>query len=67
MTAGPPGIAIRRVRDRAELDAALALRDAVFAGEQRVAPEADRDGLDEQAIQLVAVERATARCSRPAG
>jgi predicted GNAT family N-acyltransferase len=47
---------IRRVRDRAELDAALALREEVFCGEQGVALAADLDGLDDEAIQLVAVE-----------
>jgi predicted GNAT family N-acyltransferase len=46
---------IRRVRDRAELDAALALREEVFCGEQGVPLEADLDGLDDDAIQIVAV------------
>jgi predicted GNAT family N-acyltransferase len=55
MTAAPPAVEVRRVRDRAELEAALALREAVFAGEQGVAPAADRDGRDDEAIQLVAV------------
>lgn len=44
---------VRRVRDRAELDAALALREQVFVVEQGVTPEGDRDGRDEEAIQLV--------------
>ena len=47
---------IRRVRDGAELDAALALREEVFCREQGVRLEADRDGLDGAAIQIVAVE-----------
>jgi predicted GNAT family N-acyltransferase len=55
MSAPPPGIEVRRVRDREELGAALGLREAVFAGEQHVSPGADRDGRDEEAIQLVAV------------
>ena len=47
---------VRRIRDRAELGAALALRDAVFIGEQGVTAEGDRDGRDEEAVQLVAVD-----------
>ena len=45
---------VRRIRDRSELDAALALREEVFIVEQGVTPEGDRDGRDEEAIQLVA-------------
>ena len=51
-------VEVRRIRDRAELDAALALREAVFCGEQGVTlrgPTGDLDGLDDGAIQLVAV------------
>jgi predicted GNAT family N-acyltransferase len=47
---------IRRVRGGAELAAALALREEVFVVEQNVALEADLDGLDDAAIQLVAIE-----------
>ena len=47
-------VEIRRVRDRAELEAALALRETVFVGEQGVTPAGDRDGRDEEAVQLVA-------------
>jgi len=47
---------VRRVRDARELEAALALREAVFAGEQGVDPAADRDGRDGEALHLVAVE-----------
>ena len=47
---------IRRPRDEQELAAAIALRDEVFCGEQGVTPEADRDGLDPEALHLVAVE-----------
>jgi predicted GNAT family N-acyltransferase len=49
-----PGI--RRPRDEEELAAALALRDEVFCGEQGVTPEADRDGLDPEALHLVALD-----------
>ena len=47
---------IRRVRSEAELQAALALREAVFCGEQGVTLEGDRDGRDDDAVQLIAVE-----------
>ena len=46
----------RHARDRGEVDEALALREQVFCVEQGVELAADRDGLDEQAIQIVAVE-----------
>ena len=38
------------------MDAALRLRERVFAGEQGVRPEADRDGHDLEATHVVAVE-----------
>lgn len=38
------------------MDAALRLRERVFAVEQGVRPEADRDGRDREATHLVAVE-----------
>jgi ElaA protein len=47
-------VEIRLIRDRTELGAALALREQVFIVEQGVTPEGDRDGRDEEAIQLVA-------------
>jgi predicted GNAT family N-acyltransferase len=47
---------IRRPRDEQELAAALDLRIEVFCGEQGVTFEGDRDGLDDEALQLVAVE-----------
>jgi ElaA protein len=56
MTAAPPAIEVRRARDRAELDAALTLREAVFAVEQGVPAAADRDGRDGDAVHLVAVD-----------
>ena len=47
---------VREVQTRAELDAALALRERVFCGEQGVTPAADRDGRDGESTHLVAVE-----------
>lgn len=47
---------VRPARDREEVEQALALREQVFSVEQGVALAADRDGLDERAIQVVAVE-----------
>ena len=46
---------VRRARDPGELERALALREQVFCVEQGVELAADRDGLDDYAIQLVAV------------
>jgi predicted GNAT family N-acyltransferase len=48
-------VTVRRVRDEQELAAALALREDVFCGEQGVTLEGDRDGLDAEAVQLVAL------------
>ena len=47
---------VRPSRDRAELDAALDLRLEVFCGEQGVSREAEQDGLDDQAMHLVALD-----------
>jgi len=47
---------VRRPRDEQELAAALALRIEVFSGEQGVTFDGDRDGLDDEAVHLVAVE-----------
>jgi len=47
---------VRPARDRGEVEHALALREQVFCLEQGVELAADRDGLDDRAIQLVAVE-----------
>jgi predicted GNAT family N-acyltransferase len=49
-------VEVRPARDRVEVDQALALREQVFCVEQGVALTADRDGLDDAAIQVVAVE-----------
>lgn len=47
---------VRRANGQAEVDAALELRYRVFCGEQGVGLEADQDGLDPQALHIVAVE-----------
>ena len=47
---------VRRPRDEEELAAALALREEVFCGEQGVTFEGDRDGRDDEALHLVAVD-----------
>jgi len=47
---------VRPARDRDELAQALALREQVFCVEQGVPLAADRDGLDDLALQVVAVE-----------
>ena len=46
---------VRPARDRHEVEQALALREQVFCVEQGVDLDADRDGLDERAIQIVAL------------
>lgn len=47
---------VRRIRDEAELAAALALRTEVFVGEQGVPAEEEVDDLDTHAIHLVVVD-----------
>jgi predicted GNAT family N-acyltransferase len=47
---------VRPARDRDEIDQALALREQVFCVEQGVPLGADQDGLDDLAIQVVAVD-----------
>ena len=47
---------VREARSQAEVDAALALRERVFVGEQGVSLEADRDGHDNRALHVVAVD-----------
>ncbi len=49
-------VEVREARGRAELDAAVALRHDVFVGEQRVPPELELDGHDDEAAHLVAVQ-----------
>jgi predicted GNAT family N-acyltransferase len=48
-------VTVRRPRDEQELAAALALRIEVFCGEQGVTFDGDRDGLDDEAVHLVAI------------
>ena len=47
---------MRLAQNSDEVDAALRLRERVFAVEQGVRPEADRDGRDPDATHVVAVE-----------
>jgi predicted GNAT family N-acyltransferase len=49
-------IEVRRAAGPAEVDAALELRYRVFCGEQGVGLEADQDGLDPEALHLVAID-----------
>jgi predicted GNAT family N-acyltransferase len=49
-------IEVRPTRDEAEVAAALALREEVFCGEQGVSLAEERDGRDEEALHLVAVD-----------
>jgi predicted GNAT family N-acyltransferase len=49
-------IEVRRARDESEVDAALALREDVFCGEQGVSLADERDGLDSDAVHVVVVE-----------
>ena len=46
---------IREARDARERDAALAVRHAVFVGEQRVPRDLEVDGRDDDAVHLVAL------------
>ncbi len=49
-------VTVRRARDRAELDAALALRVKVFCEEQGVSRDEELDGFDDEALQIVALD-----------
>jgi predicted GNAT family N-acyltransferase len=49
-------IEVRAARDEREVEAALALREEVFCGEQGVSLADERDGRDGEAVHLVAVE-----------
>lgn len=55
MARATTAIEVRPVHTRRDLEAALALRQAVFCQEQGVALELDRDGLDDEALHVVAV------------
>ena len=46
---------VREAAGPDERDAALRLRERVFCGEQGVAPAADRDGRDDEALHVVAL------------
>jgi predicted GNAT family N-acyltransferase len=49
-------VTVREACDAAEFDAAMDLRVKVFCGEQGVSEEEERDDLDEEATQIVAVD-----------
>ena len=49
-------IEVRRTRDEAEFEAAMALRAEIFIREQGVSHEGEVDGLDPQATHLVAID-----------
>jgi len=49
-------IEVRQARDEADLQAAVALRRAVFVDEQGVTPQDEDDGRDADALHLVVVE-----------
>jgi putative N-acetyltransferase (TIGR04045 family) len=51
-------VEVRLARDAAEVAAALELREDVFCDEQGVPLEADRDGLDDRALHVVALNDA---------
>src|SRR5947209_878276 len=53
--ASAPTVVIRRARDAAERSAAAELRIRVFCGEQGVSREQELDGLDGEALHLVAI------------
>lgn len=50
----PGDIAVRRACDAGEVVQAIALRTAVFVGEQGVSPDEEIDGRDDDALHLVA-------------
>ncbi|HKH23037.1 MAG TPA: GNAT family N-acetyltransferase [Solirubrobacterales bacterium] len=49
-------VTVRRARDDAELEAAMDLRIKVFVGEQGVDEEEERDDLDDESLQIVALD-----------
>jgi ElaA protein len=49
-------IEVRPARDETEVAAALALREEVFCGEQGVSLADELDGLDDEALHIVAME-----------
>jgi predicted GNAT family N-acyltransferase len=56
---GNAELEIRWARDRRDVTLALRVREEVFCAEQGVPRELERDGLDEHAMHLLAVERRT--------
>jgi ElaA protein len=52
---GEPEITVRWAGDPHDVSSALALREQVFCGEQGVSREDELDGLDEQALHLIAL------------
>jgi predicted GNAT family N-acyltransferase len=49
-------VTVRPARDPAEVEAAMRLRARVFVDEQEVSPEEEKDDLDEDATQIVALD-----------
>jgi predicted GNAT family N-acyltransferase len=49
-------LTVRPARDAAEVEAAMDLRVRVFCDEQGVSREAELDGLDDQALQILALD-----------
>jgi predicted GNAT family N-acyltransferase len=49
-------LTVRPARDAAEVEAAMDLRVRVFCDEQGVSREEELDGLDEEALQIVALD-----------
>jgi predicted GNAT family N-acyltransferase len=49
-------VTVRSTRDANEIEAAMDLRVTVFCGEQGVSEEEERDDLDAEATQIVAVD-----------
>jgi predicted GNAT family N-acyltransferase len=49
-------LTVREARDAAEVEAALRLRVAVFCDEQGVSREEELDGLDDEALHVVALD-----------
>jgi predicted GNAT family N-acyltransferase len=68
-----PGLSltVRPTEDRGEIEAAWALREQVFCGEQGVTPAEEFDGLEDEATQIVALAEngvvATCRLRRLGG
>lgn len=65
------GVEVRLARDEEEIEAAKELRMRVFSAEQRIAPEAEIDGLDPAATHVIALRRSrvvgTCRLRYPRG